>query len=420
MLRTAFGRRRLREGLWFLLWPVSSRLAALYRHTLARKIRVTAVVGSLGKTTTTHAVAAALGLSIRHGLGANSLGAIPRAVLRLRPWDRRAVVEVGIDGKWQMAPMARTVRPEIAVVTCIASEHNRSLETLEVTRHEKADMVRVLSSSGTAVLNGDDPNVLWMAGQTRAKIVTFGFVETNHVRASDAHLDWPRGTRFRLHAGGEERDVMIRLFGRQMIYSALAAVAVALEESVPLDDALPRLAALSPLSGRMEAKLLDNGAVLLCDDYKSTLESIHAALDVLEEVPAQRKIVVFGPISEPPGHLRQFYRALGARIARNAQLAVCVDSYNHYKPGLLHAGLPRESVMDAGSGSTRAIGLLRQNLRPGDVVLIKGRLSQKLSRIALTLEGREVGCTLTACHRCGTVCEECPMIECGWKGSALR
>jgi UDP-N-acetylmuramoyl-tripeptide--D-alanyl-D-alanine ligase len=420
MFRTPSGHRRLRKGLWFLLWPVSSRLAALYRRTLARKIRITAVVGSLGKTTTSHAVAAALGLSVRHRLSANSLAAIPRAVLRLRPWDTRTVVEIGIDGKRQMAPMARTVRPDIAVVTCIASEHNRSLETLEVTRHEKADMVRVLSSAGTAVLNGDDPNVLWMAGQTRAKIVTFGFGETNHVRAGDPQLDWPIGTRFRLYAGGEERDVRTRLIGRHMIYPVLAAVAVALEENVPLDDALPRLAALSPVSGRMEAKMLENGSVLLCDDYKSTLESIYAALDVLEEVPARRKIVIFGPISEPPAHLRQSYRALGARIARIAQLAVCVDSYKHYKPGLLHAGLPRESVVDSGFETTRAVDLLRHGLRPGDVVLIKGRVSQKLARIALALEGREVGCTRTSCPRRGTVCAECPMLERGWEGSAAR
>jgi len=420
MLRTPFGRRRLCKGLWFLLWPLSSRLSTLYRRTLARKVRITAVVGSLGKTTAAHAIAAALGLSVRHRLSANSLSAVPRAILRLRPWDKRTVVEVGIDGKRQMAPMAGTVRPDIAVVTSIASEHNRSLETLEVTRQEKARMVRALSSSGVAILNGDDPNVVWMSGQTQARIVTFGFGEKNHVRATDHQLDWPHGMRFRLRAGGEERNVSIRLFGRHMIYAALAGVAVALEEGVPLDDALSRLAALSPVPGRMQVKLLGNGAALLCDDYKSTFETIHTALDFLEEVPARRKIVVLGPITEPPPPLRQSYRAVGARITRIAQLAVCVDSYNHYKPGLLHAGLPRGSVVDAGFQTTCAIDLLRHDLHTGDVVLIKGRVSQKLARIALALEGRKVGCTLTACHHHGTACEECPMLERGWGGSAIR
>jgi len=410
----------LRKGLRFLLWPASSRLASLYRRTLVRKIRITAVVGSLGKTTTATAISAALGLSGRRRLDANTLSAIPRAVLRLRPWDERTVVEVGIDGKQQMAPMARTVRPDITVVTSIASEHNRSLETPEATRQEKAHMVRVLSSSGVAVLNGDDPNVLWMTGQTRARIVTFGFGETNHVRATDPRLDWPHGMRFRLHAGGEERDATVRLFGRHMISSVLAAVAVALEEGVPLDEALPRLAELPPLHGRMAVKVLENGSAFLCDDFKSTLETVYSALDVLEEIPAPRKIVVLGPVAEPPGSAGPHYRALGERIAQVAQLAVFVDSYREYKAGVLKCGMMRDALFDAGADFLAAVSFLRGVLRDGDVVLIKGRANQKLARIALALEGRKVRCTLTDCHTRGKACEVCPMLERGRDGSPVQ
>jgi UDP-N-acetylmuramoyl-tripeptide--D-alanyl-D-alanine ligase len=279
-------------------------------------------------------------------------------------------------------------------------------------------MVRALPDLGVAVLNGDDPNVLWMSSQTRARVVNFGFGEANQVRATDPQLDWPHGTRFRLHAGGEERDVSIRLFGRHMIYPALAAVAVALEEGVSLDDALPRLAELSPTPGRMAVRPLESGAILICDDYKSALETIHAALDFLEEVPAQRKIVVFGPIAEPPGSAGPLYRALGERIARIAQLAVFVDSYREYKGGVFKGGMKRDDVFDAGADLAAAVEFLRRELRKGDVVLIKGRDSQKLARIAYSLEGRKVGCTVTAC-RGSTGCETCAMLERGWDGPAV-
>lgn len=410
MLLSRMGRRRLRKGLQFLLWPVTTRLAVLYRLTLARRVRITAVVGSLGKTTTAQALCAALGLSARQKLGGNSLGGVPRAILRLRPWDARTVVEAGIDGRGQMAPLAKTVRPQVVVVTTIASEHNRSLETLETTRDEKAYMVRALPPSGVAVLNGDDPNVLWMASQTRAKIVTLGFGESNQVRATHAELDWPRGMRFRLHAAGCEREVMIGLYGRHMIYPALAAVAVALEEGVSLDDALPRLSALVPVSGRMAVKPLASGAALICDDLKSTLETIHAALDLLEEVPAARKIVVLGPISEAPGSAGPLYRALGERISRIAQRAVFVDCYREYKAGVFAAGMKRDAILDA-SGCLPAVDYLRRELRGGDVVLIKGRDQQKLSRIALALEGRKVGCAVGLCRYRAMRCETCPLLE---------
>jgi len=128
-----------------------------------------------------------------------------------------------------------------------------------------------------------------------------------------------------------------------MIYAALAAVAVALEEGLPLDHALQQVETLTPTPGRMTPETLPNGAMLLIDDHKSTLETIHAALDFLEQTPAARKVVVLGPIAEPPGPQGPFYRDLGGCIARIAQLAVFVDSYREYKAGLRLAGMPRDA-----------------------------------------------------------------------------
>ena len=166
----------------------------------------------------------------------------------------------------------------------------------------------------------------------------------------------------------------------------------------------------------MSVHPLENGATIQRDDSKSALETMHAALDVLEEIPAGRKIVVFGPMTEPPPHARQFYRVLGARMAKIAQLAVCVDSYKNYKQGLLAAGMPRESMVDAGADLSRAIEFLGTTLRPGDVVLIKGRDRQKLGRISLALGGRRVACTIASCPARAAHCPICPMLERGWSG----
>ena len=139
------------------------------------------------------------------------------------------------------------VSPDVTVVTSIGSEHHPTLPRLETTREEKAHMVRALAASGLAVLNGDDPHVMWMATVAPGRVVTFGVGTQCDVRASDVRLDWPRGMRFRLHADGQTRDVAIRLIGRQMVYPFLAAIAVALAERVPLDDAIARCGAMAPL-----------------------------------------------------------------------------------------------------------------------------------------------------------------------------
>jgi UDP-N-acetylmuramyl pentapeptide synthase len=401
----------------YRLWPLLSRLARIHRLTLARGTRVTVVVGTYGKTTTARAVTAALGRTPHRRIGLNEFGYVAEAVLRIRPRDRHAVIEVGIARRGQMAGYARLLQPDAVVVTSIGSEHNRSLGTLEVTRAEKAPMVQALRPSGLAVINGDDPNVRWMGTQTPARVTTFGFDEGNDVRASDYRLDWPRGSRFTLHASGQTRGLRIRLLGRHQVYPILAAVAVALAEGFDLDEVLPRLEELSSTPGRLEVVPLENGAWLLRDDFKSGLETIDAALDVLAEIPATRRVAVLGDVSEPPGSQGPIYRRLGERLAAIVTTALIVgDQRKHYAAGATRAGLPREAIVGIGASVVRAVEALRDELRAGDVVLIKGRNTQRLDRVALALAGRQVRCDIKFCDAYPTQCDGCPMLERGWNG----
>lgn len=417
LLSTPLGRRRLRSSVSYHGWPFLAWPAALYRRTLVRTTRVIAVVGSFGKTTTTRAILAALGGDPRAAVNHNAKCFLALALLRVRPHQRHLVLEVGISGPNQMAEYARVIRPDIAVVTAIGSDHNRLLGSLEVTRAEKSHIVRVLSGSGAAVLNGDDPNVRWMRGQTRARVVTFGFDGTNDVRASLPVLDWPHGMRFRLFTREGARDVHVRLVGRPMVYPILAAVAVALEEGLALDHVIGALEALDPTRGRLQPVPLAGGAVLLRDDFKGSQETIEAALDVLADIPADRRIVVLGDVSEPVGSTGPIYRHLGARVAQVASRAIFIagQQFHNCAAGARQGGLPRGAVINAKRSVTMAVEALRDDLRPGDVVLIKGRDTQRLARVALALMGRQVRCELTFCEA-KMQCDRCPMLERGWVG----
>jgi UDP-N-acetylmuramyl pentapeptide synthase len=420
MLRTPAGRMHVRQGIAYRSWPLLCQLARLYRHTLVRKTRVIAVAGSFGKSTTTRAIAAALGLPEHGSMLSNSWSWIAFALLRIRPGQRHAVIEVGISKPGQMKGYARTVAPDVAVIMAVGSEHHRSLGTLEVTRAEKSWMLQVLPESGAAVLNGDDPNVMWMKQKTRARVVTFGFGTECDVRAGEIRLAWPRGTHFRLTAFGQERDVAVRLLGRHMVYPILAAIAVSHLEGYALDPTLARLRELPPTPGRMEPVLLPNGVTVLRDDFKSTLETVHTALDVLAQIPASRRVVLLGSVSEPPGPQRPIYQTLGERIAGIASHLVV---FNHdFEPvwsGARRAGMPRTSVTDAGRTARDAAEALSQLLRPGDVLLVKGRGPEKLDRVRLILEGRRVRCDIRYCSLRTLECEQCGMLERGWEGQRV-
>jgi UDP-N-acetylmuramoyl-tripeptide--D-alanyl-D-alanine ligase len=414
LLRTPVGRAQFRGGVFYRAWPILARAASLHRSTIGRRARVVAVVGSTGKTTTARAVAAAVGLD-PDAVKDNYASFVATALLNIRPRDRHAVLEIGIDGPGQMSRYAHLLRPQIAVVTSIGSDHNRSLHNFEVTRAEKAAMVRALGSGGLAVLNGDDENVRWMSQTTDAEIRTFGFDATNDVRATDVELEWPHGTRFTLHANGGARSVSVRLLGQPMVYPILAAATVALAEGFNLDSALPALEALPPTPGRLQVVPLQNGAFVVRDDFKSTLESFDAALDVLAEIPAERRIVVLGDIDEAPGTQGPIYGRLGERFATIADRAIIVGRRDRYAAGARRQGFRSEDVVEV-RDVLEAAEIVRNDVRRGDVILVKGRSTQRLDRVALALTGRTVCCNVRSCDAMLARCERCPMLERGWDG----
>ncbi len=131
LLRTPLGRLQLLDETLDWAWPAFRGLASLYRRTLVRNTCLVAVVGSFGKSSTARAVVAALGGTPHRHIVFNTRSYVALAVFRIRPGQRHAVLEVGINGPGQMARHARTVEPEITVVTSVGSEHNRALKTLD-------------------------------------------------------------------------------------------------------------------------------------------------------------------------------------------------------------------------------------------------------------------------------------------------
>lgn len=414
--QTAPGRKRFRHAVFFRVSGALIPIAALYRRTLIRRTRIIAVVGSFGKTTTTQVVYSALGLSGRFPRGWNFGIYLAIEMLHFRPGALHGVLEVGVSRRKIMARCARFIKPDIAIVTTIGSEHYKSLGTLEETRDEKADMVRALPCSGLAVLNGDDPNVMWMRAETRARVITYGFGEACDVRASAVALDIRKGMRFTLHTNGTAVEISSRLIGRHQVYSLLAAVAVAVGEGLPLAEVLPRLQSVPPVPRRLEVMDLDNGVFLLVDTQKSILETIWKSFETLDELPAGRKLVVLGDIEDPQGPQGPLYNAVGARLARIATRVVFIGgekSYRRVASGARSAGMARELILHAGDSPRRAADLVREDLQAGDIVLIKGRSMQHLDRVAYHLAGRPVPCDVRECElsslRSG--CSECPLLK---------
>lgn len=388
------------------------RLAIAYRRTLIRHVRLVVVVGSFGKTTTTRATAVALGQRDPGHVARNNAPAVAVRLLGIRPWMRHAVIEVGIDRKGQMERLARRLRPDIAIVTCVGSEHLSSLGTLETTRSEKAEMAAAVPPSGHVVLNGDDPNVMWMKKVTRAPVITYGFGEGVDVRATDMKSDGFAGIRFRAHVGGSVYDTRTRFLGRHMIRSCLAALAAAYAEGLDVQQAIARQEKLGPTHNRLQPIRLSTGAWLVSDAFKGPLETIETALDTVSRLPARRRIVVIGDVEEPPGSQGPIYKALGKRLAEVADSVVFIGgktNFGRLKAGMIPEGLPRESIHNLRNLPHAIADLLAGELGRDDLILLKGRSTQHLERVALILSGKDVACSAQMCFRRHD-CATCPLL----------
>ena len=406
----------------FYAWPLLSAAARLYRRTAVAGVPLVAVVGSLGKSTTAACVSSVLGLPRAMRPELNGWSWVALAVLHMRPRQRAHIIEVGIDGPGQMARLADMLRPDIVVVTCITAEHNRSLPSLHVTRNEKLQMVKRLHPHGVAILNGDDPNVRWMAGHCPVEVIYFGLGADNDFQASDIELDWPHGTSFTLRTVAGKRRLRTPLVGIPGVYAALATIAVATKLHRDRDGVLAELATLAPVDGRLCPVTLPSGALLISDEKNSSEESLRAALDALATLPGERKFVVMGEIFEPQGKAGPLYRSIGEQIGRVADHALFMVGRNRLsalRSGAQTAGMHPSDIHAIGHDVRRATDLLMSELRSGDVVLIKGRGTEHLERIALGLGGRQVRCTLPLCKAPEIRCGRCPQLEIGnphWRG----
>ena len=167
---------------------------------------------------------------------------------------------------------------------------------------------------------------------------------------------------------------------------------------------------MRPTRRRNQPIRLASGAWALADDINGAIETVEAALALLRELPARRRFIVLGQLEMPPGPQRAAYRRIGAIAGKVADRVLIVGQLEQYWPSLRDAGYAKADLSVVAT-ATDAIDILRDELGPGDVVLLKGRGEQRLIRVGLGLAGRTVRCRRETCRLPNDFCDACPLLE---------
>jgi UDP-N-acetylmuramoyl-tripeptide--D-alanyl-D-alanine ligase len=354
---------------------VLAALAALARsvvHTLSQAgLRVVALTGSSGKTSTKDMVAALLtplGATVAPpGSFNNELGH-PWTALRADATTRHLVLELSARGPGQISALCQVAPPSIGVVLNVGSAHLGEYGSREAVATAKGELVEALPADGVAVLNADDTAVSAMERRSAARVVWFGRSPNAQVRATEVVLDAHGRPSFRLVSSAGEVAVQLAVPGEHQVSNALAAAAVALELGATPTAIAATLRNYRAVSRwRMEVTDRPDGVTVVNDAYNANPESVAAALRTLVVMtPAHRRSwAVLGPIAELGNATEQAYRDVGALIARlGVDRLVVVGE----QARTLHRCVP-SSVLVPDVPS--ALELLHGELAPGDVVLIK-------------------------------------------------
>ena len=376
-------------------------LGELAREVVARvralgRLRIVAVTGSNGKTTTKNMlreILSAVGETVApRGSFNNEVGA-PITMLGVEPDTEFLILELGADAVGDIEKLVGLATPDVGIVLKVGTAHIGKFGSQEQIAIAKAELVRDLPATATAVLNRDDANVTGMP--TSAATRRFGLFD-----AAAAPEDWLAdtvsitldGTRFTLVHDGMRRDVRLRILGEHHVMNALAALAAADAVGVGPNRAIPALEAMDRAERwRMELLSAPAGVTVINDAYNASPESTAAALRTLAELTRgrHRAIAIIGEMAELGEHAVEAHDAIGRLAVRlNIDRLIVVGERAHAMHlGAQHEGSWGNEALFVETNEA-AYDAVRALLQPGDVVLVKSSNSAGLRHLGDRLAGR--------------------------------
>jgi UDP-N-acetylmuramoyl-tripeptide--D-alanyl-D-alanine ligase len=371
------------------------QVARVARRRSAAKI--VAVTGSVGKTSTKEALALALASSGEtHASTAsfNNHWGVPLSLARMAETARYGVFEIGMNHAGEITPLARMVRPDVAIVTAVEPVHLEFFASVEEIADAKAEIFLGLEPGGAAVINRDNPHFAHL--RRRAKeagvhnVVSFGEHAGAEARLLKCALH-PDCSTIEATILGQPVTYKIGAPGRHLVMNSLAVLAAASLAGADLARAAIALAQQVPAAGRgtrITLELPDGQALVIDESYNANPTSMRAALALLGQTPLEpggRRIAVIGDMLELGPTSEDLHRGLIDAIRHNGiDLVYCA--------GPLMAALWDLLPSARRGGYARTAAELEPQIvaavRAGDAVMVKASAGSRMGPLVKALVRR--------------------------------
>ncbi len=408
------------------LFHIVYALVAKIYLKLLPNVEVIAITGSVGKTLTQNAINSVLAQKYKVVVGDENLDPtfrIPQTVLKARPWHDFIILEYGVEHPGNMDYYIWLAKPDVAVITNIAPTHTKYLKNVEGVYNEKVKLVKALDEKGIAFLNGEDPMVIKMRGETKADVIWFGrnpdnidahpqdvlkVISNTHpgnkksneaaeISQFSQSLD---GSTFKVSFKRETKKVLWKIIGRHQLLSAYIASSIGLHFNLSLEKIARGLSKVKvPLHRLNVIKTKDFN--IIDDSYNSSPKAAEDALSTLIDLGRNSaKIAVLGEMKDLGTISQSTHLDLGrfiaakkidylATIGSTAQLIAKSAKANKFKGTIVN--------FDNVNGVADIIKSIATK-NTNTVVLVKGSRHAHLERIVNKLINRS---TEINCYHCG-------------------
>ena len=339
-----------------------------------------AITGSVGKTTTKDMISAVMAMKYNtlktQGNFNNDIG-LPITVFRLEEKHQAAVLEMGMSHMDEIHYLASIAKPDTAVITNIGMSHIENLGSQENIYKSKMQVCDFFDENGLLIVNGDDK---FLSRDTNGiRRITYGIENKScDLVAQNIKNLGIDGCRFTVFADGENHEIIVKIPGIHNVYNALAAIAVGRHYDIPMSDIADGIKEFHMTGMRMEVKR-HGDSTLIDDCYNSSPDSIRAALKVLADIKANRRIAVLGDVFEMGGFAEKQLYEVGTQIPDAEMLITVGNNAKFIAKGAELAGIEHIRHFDTVEA---AIDYLSEFLRGGDAVLVKASRGMHFERIS--------------------------------------
>ncbi len=305
------------------------------------------------------------------------------------------VLEMGADRPGDIKYMTSFIQCQIAIITDISGSHLEYFKTLKKVAQEKWILVESLKKNGVAVVNVDNPKILKLKNQnkkTETKFSTFGFSDEADIQATEvfpAYLQPEKaknkikGLSFKLNYEGNSIPVRLdNILAKHNIYATLAGVAVGIELGLNLVEIAESLKNFSLPKGRMNLLAGIKNTFIIDDTYNASPVSTEAALEVLGEIKAPRKIVVLGDMLELGTDMEKGHRKIAQKfLAVKGDIFLAVGKRMKLAVAELRKHNFTEEYIELFNNPQEASQRLKEIMREGDLILVKGSQGMRMEKV---------------------------------------